>query len=215
MYHLLDHPNPHGPNYYTQRRTCRHGITGRPHLIVVHTAEVLPDFDPPDYAAERVVNYASTTTRSVSWHSTVDSDSIIPTLPDEYVGFHVKGFNTCSLGMEYGTQAAAWWKTPWEWREPTLLNGARQVADWCKKWDITVKHLTRAEVDEGWGGIVGHDVLDPDRRTDPGESFPWDWFIERVEEFRWEASDDPLTPEERRAVRRIITMHEGYDVKHN
>ena len=44
---LLDHPNPNGTNYYTSR-------TQPIRLIVVHTAEVLPDFTPPDRGAEAV-----------------------------------------------------------------------------------------------------------------------------------------------------------------
>lgn len=207
-FYLLDNPNPNGKFYKPGPRTqCPHGKGI--HLIVVHTAENLPDWTPPDQGAEKVARYASTTTRSVSWHATVDSDSIIEMLPDSYVAYHVRSYNYCSLGVEIATAAARWVGSPWEWREAILLNTARVVATWCKAHDIPVKRIDRVAANAGLKGIVAHADLDPERRTDPGGSFPWDWFLARVLEFvrggptgKHEAG--PLTDLELVDVRRML-----------
>lgn len=180
-FYLLEHPNPHGPHHYETRRTCQHGLS-RPHLIVIHTAETLPDFSGPDIAAENVAAYGASTDRAVSWHWTVDSDSSIPMLPEEATAWHVRGFNSCSIGLEIATRAAAWLSTPAAWKEATLDRVARVCADACARWTINPRLLTRADVDAGRSGLVGHNVLDPSRRTDPGAGFDWQTLTGKV---RW------------------------------
>ena len=181
MYYLLDNPNPNGPFYYTTRRTCQHGFAGKPHLIVIHTAENLPDWDGIDTGAEKIAQYAATTTRAVSWHETIDSDSTIPMLPGEYTGFHVRNFNTCGYGIEIATQAAKWYGSPDSWRYAVLNRLADSLVVICKKYDISPVHLSRAEIDAGKKGIVGHHILDSTRRTDPGVAFPWDYVIKQTQ----------------------------------
>lgn len=182
---LLDHPNANGPFFHTSRITCKHGITPDklPHLIVVHTAESLPDYTDLDTSGESLAKYATTTARSVSWHSTVDSDSTIPMIPDTYVGAHVINYNRCSVGMELATQAHRWVElsiaAP-EWYANIMSNAANQVAWWCKSYNISAVRLTKAQVDGGARGIISHAALDPTRRSDPGADFAWDRFISDV-----------------------------------
>ena len=196
MFQLLDRPNPNGPFFYTSRKTCSHGVTADklPHIVCVHTAEVLPDFTGPDMAGEALANYASTTTRSVSWHSTVDSDGTIPMLPDGYVAFHVRNYNSCSVGMEIATQAHRWVELAQlapKWYEAIMANAANQVAWWCKTYNLAPVRLTKAQADSGARGVIGHHALDPDRRTDPGADFAWERFMADVRA-RMTTSDPPL-----------------------
>ena len=174
-------PNTHGPKHYTGRRECRHGYApgDLPHLVVVHTAESLPDWTPPDYGAENVAAYASSTHRDVSWHATVDSDSAIRMLPDTYTGWHVRGYNSCSVGVEIATQAHQWTNAPTEWVEAIVDRAARVVADWCQRHNIPAQRITAAGATGR--GIVAHSDLDPSRRFDPGSAFPWDQFLTRVQ----------------------------------
>ena len=181
-FYLLDHPNRYGPHYYTERWVCQHGISG-PHLIVIHTAETLADLNPPDLGAENVARYGATTDRSVSWHSTVDSDSTIPMLPDTYTAFHVKGFNRCGLGLEIATQARDWPVTPAWWDEAAYERAGRVVADWCLRWSIPPRLLDGLAVGRGESGIVAHSTLDPTRRGDPGAGFDWNKLLAYVEVF--------------------------------
>lgn len=179
---LLDKPNPNGKFYYPSRRGCSHGVpvAELPHIAVVHTAESLPDFTLPDTSGESLAKYASSTTRSVSWHATVDSDGAIPMLPDSYVGFHVISYNSCSVGMEIATKASGWAVSDPLWQARILDQAANQIAWWCKTHNLSVTRLTRAEVNLGRRGIIDHARLDPERRTDPGPAFPWDSFLQNV-----------------------------------
>lgn len=180
---LLRNPNPNGPFFYTSRLTCHHGIPSSqlPHVAVIHTAESLPDFTPPDDAAENLARYASSTSRAVSWHQTVDSDSRLPMLPDSYVGFHVRGYNTCSVGVEIATLASVWWDVPTAWRAGTLGQLAAVGSEWAQAHDLPAVYLTKAEVDQGKRGFISHARLDPTRRTDPGAGFPWTEYLAMVE----------------------------------
>ena len=182
MYWLIDHPNPTQHFYTTRRNPIQ--------IIVVHTAENLPDFAPPDTGAENVARYASTTTTPVSWHSTVDSDSIIPMLPDSYTGFHVRGYNSIGLGVEIATQANRWDTAPDWWINQTITNLASVIRMWGEHHNIPYRRLTRAQVDAGEKGIVGHGTLDPTRRSDPGAEFPWDMLFDRLAP----PEEEPMTP---------------------
>lgn len=175
-FYLLDHPNPNGPNFYDNRRVCQHGLQG-PHVIVIHTAENLPDFTPPDTGGESIAAYAKNTARAVSWHSTVDSDSIIPMLPDTYTGWHVRGYNRCALGLELATQAHKWVGSPYEWRVKILTNAAKVCAEWSERWNIPLDVITKAQVDAGQKGVTTHSRLDPTRRSDPGPAFPMNFML--------------------------------------
>jgi hypothetical protein len=185
-FHLLDQPNPNGPFFYNSRRTCSHGVIASqlPHLAVVHTAEALPDYTGPDTSGESLAKYASTTFRSVSWHSTVDADGTIPMLPDSYVGFHVVNYNSCSVGVEIATQAGKWVELANAypaWYGSIMAQAANQVAWWCKVHNLSPRRLTKAEADQGARGIIGHHALDPTRRTDPGAAFAWEVFIADIQ----------------------------------
>jgi hypothetical protein len=182
-FHLLDHPNPNGPFYYTTRRTCQHGVSELPHLVVVHTAESLPDFEGTDTSGEALARYASTTPRSVSWHSTVDSDGTIPMLPDNYTAFHVVDYNRCAVGMEIATKAGLWVEASVNypaWYNAIMGMAANQVAWWCKTYRLQPRRLTKDEADRGLRGVISHQALDPTRRTDPGAAFAWTRFLSDV-----------------------------------
>lgn len=167
-YHLLDNRNPNGDNFYTSRR-------GELRIGVVHTAENLPYWrDAEDKGAENVADYATTTNRAVSWHTTVDSDSTVRMLPDDYTAFHVRGYNSISVGMEIATQAHKWNSAPDDWLEGVIRETAAEIARWKTELGIPIRRISKADVDNGKWGVVGHAALDPSRRSDPGEDFPWD-----------------------------------------
>ena len=180
-YYLLDNPNPYGQHYRLTRRRCQHGHT-RPHLIVVHTAENKPDFDPPDIGAEAVARYFATTPREVSAHATVDSDSVIWLLPDGYEAWHAGtsipgAYNSCSVGVEIATKAASWYGSPDRWRYAVLDELSSVLAVWARRHRIDVRHIMKEDANKGMSGLIGHGELDPDRRTDPGAAFPWAYVI--------------------------------------
>lgn len=162
-----------GRPWYPTRTTCQHGYTA-PHLIVLHSAENLPDWHGEDSGAESVARYGASTERA-SWHWTVDSDSVIMMLPHSFTAFHVRGFNTCSIGIEIATQAGKWLGAPLDW----LHELYDQLADVLVtiKNDTGIPLVDRRDDPSKWG-VTTHAVLDPTRRTDPGQAFPFDWILQ-------------------------------------
>ena len=181
-YVLVNAPNK---KWSATRETCKHGFSGNdlPHLIVIHTAENVPDFNPPDDGAEKVAAWASSAA-DVSWHATVDSDSIVWMLPAPYEAWHARSYNDCGYGIEQATKAALWVGSPWAWREGMLRNCAKVVAEVGLEENIPLQWLTKAEVDGGARGVVAHSVLDPGRKVDPGASYPWSWMLDRASEYQ-------------------------------
>lgn len=179
--YLYDHPNPNAPvrdngirffGYPTRRAPVR--------FIGVHTAENLPDLAPPDLGAESVARYFATTDRPASAHENVDTDSHVTCLPDDATAFAARGYNSPGWHLEICTQAHRWATLPPSWRDQILERAAARCAIRAAKYSIPPVLLTRSQVDAGARGFVGHDRLDPSRRTDPGAAFPWTDFLGRV-----------------------------------
>ena len=191
-FYLHDNPNPNGKFYYDSRRTCQHGYA-RPHLIVLHSAENLPDFDPPDMGAESVARYASETQRKVSWHTTIDSDSTIHMLPYKATAWHVRGYNRCSVGIEIATQHDKWLHAPLPWLHDVYDNVADELARISAATDIP---MVDVRGDASKKGVTTHSVLDPSRRKDPGKAFPFDWVVTMADiGFRYSSEEPPTTPD--------------------
>ena len=191
--YLLAHPNPHGPHYYTSRR-------GRILAIVVHVTAGLEDLDATDdHSAERTARYAATTERRVSWHSGSDTDSAFDLLPDDYTAFHVRGYNSTTLGHEISKKHTDWHSVSRRFRDASLLQAARHLGPKAAKHGIPFRVASLVELDRAIAnngdpvGFIGHHTLDPSRRTDPGlvgtrDTFPWHEFLELA---RHAANTDP------------------------
>lgn len=171
-YYGLDHPNKHG---IKNKDGQYHGYMARKQqvrIIVIHTPEVLPDYNGVDDSAESVSKYFSTTDRSASAHVNIDRDSTVPWLPPDHVAFHVRNYNSIGYGAEIGYRATEWGKRP-DVDEQIISRVAAHLAPIATKYGIPVKFVTKAEVDKGAYGFTSHAQLDPTRRTDPGTKFPW------------------------------------------
>jgi hypothetical protein len=204
---LYEHQNRHAPVRSNGRRF--HGYPSRsggvtPDLVVVHDTESVLDTAGPDTGALDVADYQSGVVRPSSYHRLVDSARILVTLPDEATAFGAKGANTRGLHVSLAMRTVDWLRTDAvavERRERALEHLARVVAEWCRKYGIPVRRITRAQYLAGASGIVGHADVDPDRRSDPGDGFPWDRFLARVRELLQNATiptpvqedDMPLT----------------------
>lgn len=176
-YYLLDNPNPHGDHFYRTRR-------GSVLACVVHITAGLQDLDgQDDQSAERTALYASTTDRAVSWHSGSDADSNLLLLPDNYTAFHVKGYNSRTIGHEISKANVDWSIVPEEWIAATLFQAAESLRPRLKALGIPIRHAAKAELDKAIKtggkpvGLIDHSLLDPTRRSDPGKNFPWLRFL--------------------------------------
>lgn len=194
-FYLLDHPNPHGDNFYRSRR-------GKVLALVVHITAGLEDLDGVnDQSAEATARYAATTDRSVSWHFGADSDSGVELLPTEWTAFHVRNYNSTTIGLEISKKATDWRPVSKTWIDRTLSSAAKLVGPALKKHGIPARWATKAELDlqiaRGSAGqpvgLIGHAPLDPTRRTDPGlvgsiDTFPRATFLEKLAPHTPEAS---------------------------
>lgn len=144
--------------------------------IVLHTAESPPS---PASALNVARWQASTAAVPSSYHVLVDSDHTVRTVLDSQTAFHVRGFNSQSVGLSFATRAALWGRFP-EWDEAALERGAEVARQWSALYDIPPRWITRAQALRGVRGFVRHSVMDPSRRGDPGSLFPSSRFFELV-----------------------------------
>lgn len=171
-YYLLDNRNPNaggdGFHGYAGRR-------GSVTAVAIHTAES----NPSSSSATAIGNYFSKTARQASYHTGVDSSQALGYLPYGYTAFHVRGFNSPSLGLSFCTRASLWGKHP-NWDEAALRNGAAELKRMCDTYDIPIRRISANQAKAGTKGIVSHAQMDPARRSDPGANFPWDTFMQQA-----------------------------------
>lgn len=184
-FYLLDHPNPNGDHFYTNRRAK---IKGQ----IIHITAGLEDIDlrGPDSTAEGEARYAASTDRQVSWHSGSDTDSFVKLLPYSYTAFQCIGYNSSTAGHEISKLETDWRDDDPDVIQVRLIQAANCIRPDLKANGIPFRHATKQELDHAIAvdappvGMIGHGVLDPTRRTDPGivkggiDTFPWDLFIE-------------------------------------
>jgi hypothetical protein len=119
-----------------------------------------------------------------SYHDLADSDSIIQLVRYSDEAFHdATGSNPHSYGVSAATQAAKWSQLRPSWVQATVRNMAvasARYATWLfatRGILIPARIITRADSERRIPGFISHAKRDPDRRTDPGATFPWDDFL--------------------------------------
>lgn len=168
-FYLLENANPTGAKYYPTRNSAVK-------YIVVHTAENLPDLQPPDLGAESVARYLAGTDRDASCHECVDTDSYVSMLPDDYTAWHAKGYNSNGWGLEICTQAAKWADLPPSFRDVLYRMSANRARRAALALGVPLRKTTAG----GPAGFLGHTEVDPGRRSDPGKNFDWGYFMALV-----------------------------------
>lgn len=207
---LHDPINDEGPWALTgnPNKPFHNGRQGQKILVIgVHITAGLDDWVGRDDSAESTVAWGRTTT-GASWHVCIDSDSIIPCLPDWYVAWvqGVKGysFNKPGLGIEIGARSTDWTSKPAAWVEKTLRNVAAWVAPRVIRYGIPVRHETSRDaaarlIAAGKPvGFMSHWTIDPKNRSDPGlykgkDTFPWALFLRLVNEEVARRKGQPVT----------------------
>lgn len=195
MAYLAEHP-PARRQFYDPRRGG-----GEPLVVVIHTAENRPDTIGADGGAEAVARFISRRSDPGSYHRIVDSDSVVMLGEDSWEMFgsgQPSQGNRWMLHLSFATQASEWGRLSSGYVSGMWTQAASIVAEWCDRYAIPVRAVTRTDVELGIAagtpvGICRHADLDPARRTDPG----WDdrtfaMFLDDVAAI----TGDTMTPEQ-------------------
>jgi len=191
---LVSHP-PATKQYRNPRREEPSGV------VVVHTAENTPDWVAFDGGAEAVAQFIVNRSDPGSYHDLVDSDSIINLVDYSWEAFHDgTGSNRHSYGVSAATRADVWPLAPEKWRAHTIDRMAMAAARYAKwlyarrRIVIPPRRISRAQSEARVAGFIAHADRDPERRTDPGLSFPWDTFLYAYAVFVSDLFPNPPTP---------------------
>ena len=195
-YYLLDNPNPNAKPRPDGRYWGRYKRRQKLRVVIIHSAENQPDFTPPDNGAEAVARYGAAIKRPASYHTVVDSDTIIPLLPPDHESYNCRyGANAFSWGVSMATRADSWDEVPTEWREAIGLNLMRVCAIISEQYGIPPVKLTREQAFSGASGYIDHATMDPWRRHDPGwGDHEWTVFLEGLSEMLDDTPDPPPDP---------------------
>lgn len=154
-------------------------------LIIVH------DMEAPEgpATAENVANFFHNQPRNGNGSSAtvcVDENSIVDCVREADTPWAAPNANSNGLHIEhagYARQSKADWLSA---SNIAMLEiSAARAAHWAVKYGIPVRRLTVAELRAGAKGFAGHiDVTNALNggvgHTDPGENFPWDHYLSRV-----------------------------------
>lgn len=162
-------------------RDFKKGREGVIRLIVIHDAECAETA----HAAEDLGQYGEHPDYPSSWHVSCDSDSCERSVHDEDTAWAAPPVNAEALHIELagkGNQTREQWLDAFS--SSVLDNAASLVAQWCKRYNIPVVHLSNEDLQNGAKGIVGHyqvsAVYKKSDHPDPGKEFPFEEFIHRV-----------------------------------
>ena len=158
-------------------RSSRGGV--KPQLVVIHTTESGPD------SVWGVVNYFKNDGIDVSSTYVVNDKpnasgyvDVVLCVPESEKPWTQKSANPYSISYELVGRAART-REDWEAHRAQLRTVAALVAEDCVQYGIPVKRA--------FPGILGHRDLRsfgfPNDHTDPGEDFPWGWFLRLVESY--------------------------------
>lgn len=193
MAYLNAHP-PARKQFISPRRAKPTGA------VVVHTAEGMPDTIGPDDGAERVADWMTRRPDPGSYHTLIDSDGPLEIVELGDEAFHDgTGGNRWSTSISFATKAALWSTLPAQWVTDALGHAARAAVRHSfyvhsvRGFHIPARRITAAQYRSGIAGFVSHGQLDPGRRTDPGDDFPWDRFLALYADELAKAVTPPVT----------------------
>lgn len=150
--------------------------------VVIHSAICC---DGAGYGAENLAKYLRDGAggRRVSWHYNVDSDSIMQSLDEAWMGRHTGSqlVDKASIAIEMAVNIVdkeEWLRQGGNYHK-TLHNTARLTADICKRHNLPPEPLSAAQLKRGDKGVISHNlsriVYGGTTHYDPGP-FPWDTF---------------------------------------
>ncbi len=153
-------------------------------LIVIHSME---SPEKPGTARAVAKWFAGPISPRASAHFSVDNSEVIRCVLEKDIAWAAPGANNDGLHVElagYAKQTAADWDDAYSRAE--LSRAAELCADIAQRYQIPPVRLTVDEVRDGkTKGFCSHkDVSDAFKKSthqDPGQNFPWQWFLHLVD----------------------------------
>ena len=191
--YLIDHPPAR--RQFKERGTTLSGV------VLLHTAENLPDFHGPDAGAEGVASFIRRRSDPGSYHWLADSDSLIDLVPVRTHQAYGEGTGTNphATHISAATQAHRWASLPDAWVEDTVRNMAvaahrtSNVLEEVHGVRIPARWINEAEARARREGFGTHAMMDSARRSDPGKDFPRKQFLGFYEDLE-RGKDKPDPP---------------------
>jgi N-acetyl-anhydromuramyl-L-alanine amidase AmpD len=164
----------------------------RVRLIVIHSMEFPEKGDTAESCAKFFQDPRDKhgKPRPASAHVCIDNNSIVQSVLDNNIPAAAPGANSDGIHLElagFAKQTEAEWLD--DFGKQLLENAAEAAAQYCLKYDIPVLRLTNPDLANGkTKGFVSHaqvsEVFKLSDHTDPGPSFPWQFFLTSVEAHR-------------------------------
>ena len=194
-FYLLDNPQPITAQYGYPRRGS--SLSG---TCIIHTAECAMDFDGADSSAENCANFIRNRADYGSYHTLVDSDSIIEMAPYEYETWQDSQTNPWAVGISAAVQADNWHLIPADRRDRIYRNLATAAADFVsymrtKGITVPLRRINGAEARARVPGFCAHGDSGVDRH-DPGAQFDWAKFFAYTQQVLGGAAIAPQSTKE-------------------
>lgn len=141
--------------------------TNKPSRVVVHAMAEYIEQGGRDFTAYELLDRLG-----LSAHALVTpSGVVIRCRDDDEHAYHAKGHNRNSLGVEVLVPGVHTYTTFLEAMKTEWVSDEQYVAtvELVKSW-VDRYHI-------GETGVVRHLDIDPGRKHDPGDGFPWDSFV--------------------------------------
>lgn len=141
----------------------------RPDKIIIHSMAEFIEMGEIDYPAWEHLRRIG-----LSAHAFVTATGVVVRSRGDTQGaYHARGFNAHSLGLEFlvpGVHTYATFLAAIRQQYLThaqVMAGLTLVKQWVQKWDIPKSRLYRHS------DLTG-------KKPDPGNGFPWEWFVRSV-----------------------------------
>lgn len=146
--------------------------------VAIHTTEGIMDANDLGYYWQRITGGSS--------HAGCDNKKTVTYVDTQYASWTLLNGNSKSVNMEI-CGWAKWTRDEWLGPQRGRLEQAAQWArQMCDKFGIPKKYIGASGVARGESGIIGHidytNGAKDGNHWDPGPGFPWDIFIQLVNE---------------------------------